>query len=308
MNQKQFSSAEIQHVLLRGARSATDLAIEMCEALQGCGFNICDDPELVAKFGRLYQFTRLPASIGTEAPLNYDAISPALIAPGILQPDDSKIAQISNYGVLQYLRSKLRAGRAPFRVGTIIPDLWTDPETGIIYSMPLILVDYRKVRLVDGNERFGAILLRQNASLASVCFDQKASTEFNHSDLKHWLNRGDYFEGCSSVLREVTAEIMLDREPVKFFPPSLEELHLDPYDNPELEDLVWEYFRDTPTDYTCPCPKRVFRNYFGTAQLCWLRSAYRSFAFRVWVAFTDGSAVYHGANFAIACSPACAVA
>ena len=195
-----------------------------------------------------------------------------------------------------------------FPIGTIIPDIWTEFRTKIAYPMPLIVVGYRKIKLANLKERFGAILLRQKASPYKAGFGNNSG--FRNSVHRLWHNHasaGDYISGCSADLLRVVAEVIVAGTSVKFFPPSLEELHLDPYNNPQLEELVWEYFRDTPTDPREPCPRRVFLDPWGSARTCWLRDCSAELYRIQWCIDSNGSATDQDATHSQNCIIACAV-
>ncbi len=215
----------------------------------------------------------------------------------------------------RFLKDALNDGtyREKFPIGTPIPDVWTDPTTSIIYPMVRIIVDYRTVELAGREHRLGAILLSQTVVPPDdITFDDRGSIIFAKSTLRMWLNGDDpdcYLAGCNPELLDTVAEVMIDGALVKFFPPSLEELHLDPHKNPKLENLTWEYFRDMSTDYHQPCSKRIFRAPLSAMPMhVWLRSALRGYSDLVWGADTDGSAYYYYAYTAGgACAPACVI-
>lgn len=222
----------------------------------------------------------------------------------ILQLNDSRVPEISELRTLKNLQYAVRTGtaREKFPIGTVIPDLWIDHQTKTIYLMPLIIVDYRTVELATNHRKCpAAILLRQNA--LPGCHD------FYESKFRFWLNdtsigSDGYANGCSPNLLKTVSKIIIDEVPVKFFPPSLKELHFNPYDNPELEDLVWEYFRDTPTDHKVPCPKRIFLDPAGSPQIVWIR--FEDFPCP-WFVNSDGSACCSSVAHHYTCVPACAI-
>lgn len=233
-----------------------------------------------------------------------------LITPSILEPNDPRIRQTLNSHYLQDLKQALKAGtyRERFPVGSRIPDLWKDRENYKVYLVPQIVVDYRTVQTAERGDRLGAILLQQNVSFREIVFDYRYENDFMKSRLKWDCNSVESFRwhqtGPSANLLDATTDVLVDGVPMRFFPPSLEELHfdiklyeypnlrerLDIYDNPELDQLAWEYFRDTPIDIYARCLKRVFRTPEGRAQSCWLRNAHWLLCNDVWVVDSAGSA------------------
>lgn len=233
----------------------------------------------------------------------------------------ARISTQSKDNIFHQLQLAVRNGTAPerFPVGTIFPDTWTDHDSGEVYQMPFIVVDYRPMELVsDSTMQFSAILLRKNATPKSLKFHHMDKNTYHDSLAHQYLNDNDtYLKGCSSELLDVVTPVRIpiesldgkvDKVEAYFFLPTLEELHLDLYGNPRLEELTWQYFRDTPTDYSLPCPKRTFCTPSMQPRACWLRSAYRGSATYVWVADTDGSALIYLALSTLACSPACVIA
>lgn len=131
-----------------------------------------------------------------------------------------------------------------------------------------------------------------------------------------------YMKGCSAALLDAIAEVKInvstntvtdggvtDEINCKFFLPSREQLHFVPGASNAaaagVEGEAWDYFKTVASPTDSARPIRVFKNPSGTAQPCWLRSAYRGFACNVWGAATDGSAYYLIAYAASACAPAC---
>lgn len=230
--------------------------------------------------------------------------------------------EIGKSDTFHQLQAAVRSGTASklFPVGTLIPDVWTSPKTGETYHMPLIVVHYGKVRRAsDGVCVPGAILLRQNSVPDSDSFafhipgeERKilAKVTYELSDLHYHLNSPhDYLTGCSSALRSVMTEIMLQhsvflpgparaREEREFevycFVPSLENLGCNPYRHPDFASVVWQYFRDTPEAFVARCPKRCFNYPLSldgrdeTAASCWLQSEFRDAINYAWIAGPDG--------------------
>lgn len=212
--------------------------------------------------------------------------------------------------------------REKFPVGSILPDTWTDVTTGKTYEMPLRIVHYGEVATVNPpHKAIAAALLRCQATPCEVVFSNPSaefpygSSRYAASDIDSYL-RGDYLRGCSPGLQKAfianayhipdyasQSEIAVKG----FFLPCLEELHVCTNDAIDVDQAAWEYFLDTPSDWTEPCRKRVFLDPSGTAQRCWLRSARRGSAYRVWTANTDGSANYYSAYNTYACAPACVI-
>lgn len=174
--------------------------------------------------------------------------------------------------------------RERFPVGTILPDTWTDADSGVIYDMPLRIVDYREVTLANGKSTIGAILLRVNASPNSITFAPETPI-YSRSYARAYLNT-TYRDGCSAELLDVIVatsqeniyEGEKDISQGWMFLPTPEELHvnLEEHSDAEVDLLAWEYFRDTPTNPIEDCEKRVFRDPNGSAQGVWLRSRYSS--------------------------------
>ncbi len=134
-----------------------------------------------------------------------------------------------------------------------------------------------------------------------------------------------YMKGCSAALLDAIAEVKInvstntvtdggvtDEINCKFFLPSREQLHFVPGASNAaaagVEGEAWDYFKTAASPADNARPIRVFKNPSGTAQRCWLRSAYRGVAYNVWNAYTDGSAYYISATYAYACAPACVIA
>lgn len=134
-----------------------------------------------------------------------------------------------------------------------------------------------------------------------------------------------YMKGCSAALLDAIADVKInvsantatdsgvtDEINCKFFLPSREQLHFIPGASNAaaagVEGEAWDYFKTVASPTDSARPIRVFKNPSGTAQYCWLRSAYRGLAYYVWVAYTDGSVYYNLANYAYACAPACVIA
>lgn len=247
----------------------------------------------------------------------------------------------------EQLQMAIRDGtaREKFPVGTIFADTWTDTRNNKAYDMPIRLVHYGEINTRAGSPRFGATLQRIHATPLEVVFDGE-DPDFPHgsnclylSEIVQWLNSDQpatswwkalhpkdvpseftrthdgYLRGCSAELMSCVAENVevgqltetgIHSMPCRFFLPSAEDLHIST-GREDIENAVWEYYCDTPTDNQKPCLKRVFTNPSGIAQYCWLRSAYRGNAYRVWVAAADGSAFYNNALTAYACTPACVI-
>lgn len=238
--------------------------------------------------------------------------------------------------------------REKFPVGTIFADTWTDTRNGKGCDMPLRLVHYGEVRTHAVGPRVGAILQRVYATPFEMPFDGQdmqfncGSNDLRLSEIAQWLNsdqpaarwwqpmhtadcpsnftseKDGYLRGCSAELKAYLAEGVLVEQSTdigatskicQFFLPSAENLHIDVEDpRVDLENETWEYYRDTPTDWREPCPKRVFTDPSGSPQIIWLRSEHRGRAYNVLLVGTDG---YVGRNYAYdanACAPACVIA
>lgn len=304
--------------LIQSALNAGLNFLDLCRILRAEGVSLSEqNPRFREISAELQNLIDAGDALYTPSDLQIPISPPdvSLVEAGVLHPGDPRISQILNFGqqALRDLKQALKAGtyRKHFPVGTRIPDIWANPQTGIMYSMPLIVVDYRMVKTLGYGDCMGAILLRLNASPNQLIFDVDNKNVFSQSSLNNYLsgrtNSQAYLYGCSTNLLHSITDVLVDGAFVRFFPPSLEELHLDSYGNPDLEQLVWEYFRDTPTDVDTPCSKRVFCGPSGAAQFCWLRSARRGYANCVWLATTDGSAYYIFAHSTLACAPACVV-
>lgn len=307
------------NALLKGVETAGDSCLQFCRFLADHGVDvrtrstkICHiSLELQKLLAQSAADRPQPAMVKDPISIQHPELS-TLTEPCILQPNDPRITKIKNLHILQDLQRAVRAGTASsqFPVGTIIPDIWTDNAAGITYSMPHIVVDYREARLPNLEKHLGAFLLRQNALPVKFRFD-KDTNIFAESELRRWLNDDPegYAAGCSVNLLEVVSSVIIDGDTqVRFFPPLPEELHFDICNNPKLKYLVWEYFRDTPTSIWEPCSKRVLCDPSGTAQTCWLRSAYRGYVNFVWLANTDGSVYSDGVDYTYACTSACVIA
>lgn len=188
-----------------------------------------------------------------------------------------------------------------FPIGSLIGDFWVNPESGNIYTSPLRIVDYRQVRLPSGEEKLAAILLRVYATVRKK-YEFHEHIQFYS---KEYLN-GIYYTGCSSDLRAAITPIQPGTriESAKFFLPRLEDLHLNPFEQPDIDQLAWKYFQDTTTDYSEPCPKRAFTDPHGGEGSYLLRSDYDT-----WYLNSDGSAeCFRGRGlFNLNFTPACAI-
>lgn len=166
---------------------------------------------------------------------------------------------------------------------------------------------------VDKERVLGAILLRKQASPYALPFFREQGGDFSsrapkYFSLKDWLNdENGYVAGCSSDLLKVVSEVIVDQMPAAFFLPSLEELHLSPGFNPNLERLTWEYFRDTPTGVNDECEKRIFVDLEGEARSFWLRSLGRNKDCVWYVRVFDGGAEERLSSLERAFVPACVV-
>lgn len=307
------------NVLLKGVETAGDSCLQLCQFLTSHGVDVRAQSSKICHISLELQKLLAqsavdhpwPAVVKEPISIQYPEFS-TLTEPCILQPNDPRIAKIKSLRIFQDLQRAVRAGNASsqFPVGTIIPDIWTDNAAGIAYLIPHIVVDYREVTLAGHTKRLGATLLRQNALPVKFRFDKDTSI-FAESELRYRLNDDTegYAAGCSANLLEVVSNVIIDGDTqVRFFLPLPEELHFDPYNNPKLKYLVWEYFRDAPASIGEPSHKRIFFDPSGTAQDCWLRSATRGFANRVWIARMAGSAYNDLAYGTCACAPACVIA
>lgn len=178
--------------------------------------------------------------------------------------------------------------REQFPVGTIVADTWTDTwtdtDSGVIYDMPLRIVDYREVALANGTSALGAILLRVNASPNKIVFAPDTPI-YGRSYARRYLKQG-YLGGCSAKLLDAViatkqrSNYLGEEDIVRgwIFLPTPEELHANSggYSDAEIDSLAWEYFRDTPINPYGDCEKRIFRDPDGIAQDVWLRSRYSS--------------------------------
>lgn len=134
-----------------------------------------------------------------------------------------------------------------------------------------------------------------------------------------------YMKGCSAALLDAIATVRInvstntvtdggvtDEIDCKFFLPSREQLHYVPgatnAATAGVEGEAWDYFKTVASPTDSARPIRVFKNASGSAQLCWLRSAYRGLANLVWYVNTDGSVNYFNAYNTYACAPACVIA
>ncbi len=309
-------------VLLEAAEASGEILLKFCQNLRSQGVNLAEAPRLQQILSQIQiEASNQPQQIPATDPafVKHIESSPLFLAGsehtklikcGLLQSGDPRIDQITNSQYFQKLQEALRyhCARTEFPVGTIIPDFWTDHNNWKVYSMPHIIVDYRKFQTVQYGERFGAVLLRRNAMPCTVVFSKTGRSVFTDSDLRKWLNvGGDYAKGCSNSLICATADVVVDDLSLRFFPPSAEEVHLNPNQRLDLENLVWEYFRDTPTEACEHCPKRIFLDPSGVAISCWLRSANRTYAFNVRCISSSGSLGNYSAYSISHVVPACVV-
>lgn len=185
--------------------------------------------------------------------------------------------------------------------------------------MPFIVVHYCEIVIASSGTRApAAILLRQKSSVRSFRYNERNPYEIQYfkSTPHHYLNSDDeYLEGCSDELRDVITPLaMFDRTdsfrtiPVSFFLPYAEELHLNPEDHPMLEEMAWEYFRDTPTKFTEPCAKRVFLDANGIPRSYRTRTRIQSYPNCTWCVDAKGSGERLTIFDKCALLPACAIA
>lgn len=213
--------------------------------------------------------------------------------PRLVQPHDPRVAKISCQSVFQEFLAAVRAGVAAeyYPVGTILyspygserpTECWTSEYHcyhSKDYAMPFIVVDYRMAELLNHEKCLAAVLLSMYALERKFVFGRPVSisnidTMFRNSVIVQEMNR--WRSACHPYIHpsllEVAAKVVVDRAEVQFFPPSLEELHLNPYNNPNLEELTWKYFCDTPTAIDAKCPERTFLTSDGRKTCYWLRS------------------------------------
>lgn len=203
------------------------------------------------------------------------------------------------------------AARDKYPIGMEIPDQWTDLAQNKSFSMPWRIVDYQNVLLVNGEERPAVILLRIYASPVKIKFSERYVNVYDGSHVKRFLQY-DYRDGCTPELLDVIAEIKLPGcvHPATLFIPRAEELHIATKQEfmPKLDQTSWEYFRDTPTDCSTPCQKRVFRDSNGVSQFCWTRSKL-SLLHLAWAINTRGAAAFRNVADDSSCIlVACAIA
>lgn len=216
--------------------------------------------------------------------------------------------------IFRRLQAAVRDGtaREKFPVGTIIPDTWTDVEKSVTYSMPLIVVDYRKWHMANGGLCMGATLLRQNALPWEAPFYGQRGLLGYAESVPHTVLNDRHLEGCSKGLKTVIAEVTLFDPEGKIlasaFVPSMDELHVSPhfFRGPE-EMQTWEYFWHTPTDWTASCEERARRDPSGKARSCWTRS-YKGDYDEIWQVNMDGSVSVSGPDDVRSCTPAFVVA
>lgn len=205
-----------------------------------------------------------------------------------------------------------------FPVGTVLPDLWVHPVSRVPYYMPHIIVDYRDVGLPYRAKTPGAILLRKFALPMTMSFNDGGAERYVFSSVHKLVNEGLYVRGCSSKLLytvETVKAPMYYSDNIssgayecKFFLPSLENLHLNPHDNPHFEELTWEYFKDTPADRCQKCLKRIFSDPMGELQDCWTSTDATEQLYAAWVITLTGAAAYRQiSDCKTSCTPACVI-
>lgn len=192
--------------------------------------------------------------------------------------------------VFQQLRIKIAQGKVrwEFPVGTLLPDIWTDPETGIQYRMPHRVMSHQIVQLADGRKTLGTILCRANTLPKERKFGEEDHT-FAGSSLWKYLNldtTDGYLAGCSKELRDAMAEVEIGdscgadsyRARCKVFVPTLDEVGVT-YNGviygSEIDHYGWQYFHRTPMHWGEKCERRVFRDLKGRPQFVMLRSISR---------------------------------
>lgn len=174
--------------------------------------------------------------------------------------------------VFRRLQEALTDGtyREKFPIGKILPDKWTNPGNREIIDAPLRIVDYREVQLTDNSCKMAAILLRQYATKKNSVFNKEKSVKWSGSTACEYLNT-KYLKNCSVELQEALATTIVDGAYVKFFAPSLEELHI--LDDMSKESMTWEYFLDTSVKIKEKCKKREATEVGETLDTSyWLRS------------------------------------
>lgn len=233
-------------------------------------------------------------------------------------------ATATTTSTLQQLRNSITAGNYETECppGTIISDHWSDVYTEVNYYAPHVVTGFQTVKLPDGMETLGAILVRQNAMPEKLNFPNTVT----------WLSPdGAYARGCSKELLEAVAPTTLENinksamapimcaasgfktkwqpETFTFFLPTQEELGLST--NPERTpmDAVWTYYKNTPTGYYELCIERIFRDSFGIAQDCWLYPAVDGFIHmdKPQIVLTNGGAGLRHTFETASCAPACIV-
>lgn len=193
-----------------------------------------------------------------------------------------------------------------FPIGTIFEDFWHDSYR--TYSAFLMLVDYRLATLPNGEERFGAILLRRCVAPRRMKFGFDC---YRHSNPHLWLNAEDgYFTGCSKeLMRVITPVIIKDQDgtdlETTFFLPSVEELHFNVNrrgDN--WEESTWRFFMDVKwcLDYR----RRLYGPSGKLGVPCWSRSEYPFYGNR-WAFDEYGAPVSALPHDELFCAPACVI-
>lgn len=165
--------------------------------------------------------------------------------------------------------------REKFPVGRILPDKWMNPENREVIDAPLRIVDYREVKLADNSCKMAAILMRQYATKRRVAFSEEKSVKWADSTAYKYLNT-EYLENCSAELQEALATTIVDGAYVKFFTPSLEELHI--LDDISKESMTYEYFLDTSINIKEECKKRKVTEVDESFDASyWLRNPHKEF-------------------------------
>lgn len=228
--------------ILQAARYSGQSFLSLCRDLQQNHFNFQHEPELMRV---MYQLNR---------------IYPSLAAPG------DRLRQLRDN-----VRQNLRATRGSFPIGTIIPDVWIHPKTGVPYAMPLIVVHY---------DKSGVFLLRQNALPVQKEYVMTTNYHYRESIIDEYLNDPNgYVGGCSAELLEVVSPVQIRDDPygpmtTTFFLPSPSNLGIHiPNGSPTPQESVWEYFKDCTDDPNRGCAKRDFQDPMGRKRYCWLRGA-----------------------------------
>lgn len=296
MSSAQSDPRAVQRELLTYACGMSEYVLALLELLKSYDINISDDPQLLAIFHKIQQY------IPVSPPKN---VENSVQLPALLQKSAEPQSQTLSANLFRQLQLAVRSGTAAeeFPVGTEIPDVWTDVESGTTYYAPLIVVDYRELKTSLTQTRFCATLLRKYLTPNAVPFDISGyDPEYVDSWIHTLFNptqRGEsrwkplYVRGCSQELIEVVSPVIIytyecDRGIKRylsrclvdnFFIPDEIQLNFSHEQYAPKDEIshTWQYFQDErPYEFQTQLSRewyqrRVFCDCAGQPHDYWLR-------------------------------------